>query len=164
MAPAAVFLPGREERISDGRLFRGITMLWVSIDNLGPDATFTAQIRGIEPVKQLETGRLLGPRNADDVAWESTTEAEQMIRRGKRARLRLGAASRDPFCFWILGPKNETWAPTGYQWGWRLVPVTDQVIFKLYVLHIESGHAEVRDCALDFNLEDYSVASFRFAE
>jgi hypothetical protein len=163
LAASHEYIPNRVESISDGRVFRGITMLWVSVSNNGPDATFSAQVRGISPVKQLESGNVLKPRDADDIAWEHGTEPDHLIRGTKRSRLRLGAASRDPFCFWLWGPQSTTWAPETYQWGWRLVPRSNRVTFALHVINTDTGDTEERDCFFDFN-DDASVADFGFEQ
>jgi len=148
-------------QMTDGRTFSQLTALSVPIENQGAAASFSAQIRHVEPVKRLEDGYVAPEIRVDEVAWEHSLDRSYLIGWRGRARLKIAYVANDPACFWFWTAKSATWSGEGHGWGWRLVRTNSRVSFDLEVLNETYRKAESRRCHIDFDVRG-RVTAFAF--
>jgi len=170
LTPSLGRLPNQSvQMMGDSRVFKELTALWVTVENRGPDAVFTAQVRGIHPVERAEDGLRSGPRRVDNVAWEHTTSPDQLIRWRKSSRLKLAQGSESEELFWFWTAESATWTDQGdkgwrhYGIGWRLKPLAARVEFDLEVLDVTHQDAETRRCYINFG-DNNRIEDFGFLE
>jgi hypothetical protein len=154
----------------DPRVFKVLTALWVTVTNHAGDATFTAQIAQIQPVERAEDGLHAGPLEVHEVAWESDTAPEKLIRWRKKSRLKLamGALNFNLFWFWTAESATHTSQGPGMGWkgygiGWRLRPLAPRVEFDLEVIDATHVKSVTKTCFIDFDSNN-QITDFGFLD
>jgi len=140
-----------------GVRYQDITTLVGVVENLGPEATFTARIR---QVTGLNPAELPGsaPYEVERVAWEDTFESSWSIVRGGKGRLVLWKVFRDPFALWAVTAKSASYGD-GHLAGWRQRNPGDEVTFRLEVVNATLDTQKVWVGRIIFS-DDRSVAAF----
>jgi hypothetical protein len=153
----------------DSRGFKGLSSVWVTIENHARDAVFTALVKNVRPVIRAEDGFKPDSYEVPDIPWENSTAAELMIRWGKSARLKLALGSESWQLFWFWSVESPTYTEHADGWrdhygvGWRLKPLAETIEFDLHVIDTTHKHREIRPCLIRIG-ERSRIEEFSFQE